>query len=150
MPTEITISKRGKRYTYCIKGLFRPNNLQGLQSSVESHLKCRIEPFQLDASVVTGELPINAGLRFVPALCPGMSCRLHLVQRVNPLVQALPDENVDLNLGNVQPATVLWGVDKLKTIPESLGHRRGECLVERPWAMRVRLSMASVIFSARQ
>jgi len=27
--------------------------------SVASHLECRVEPFQLDAGIATGELPVN-------------------------------------------------------------------------------------------
>jgi len=49
-----------------------------------------------------------------------MSYSLHLVQRIDPSAQALSDENVDLDLGNVQPAAMLRGVDKLEAIPESL------------------------------
>ena len=51
--------------------------------SVASHLECRVESLQLDAGVVIGEMPVDAGFRVVPVLLPSRRFRLHLVQCVD-------------------------------------------------------------------
>ena len=51
----------------------------------------------------------------------------------------LADQDVEFDLGHVQPTAVLGCVDELETVPERLGLVRREGLVERPGSMRVEI-----------
>src|ERR1700730_5374456 len=72
----------------------------------------------------------HAGLRVVPSALPSSGLGAHLFYCVDPPIQTLSVEHVDLDLGDVEPAAVLGSVDEFEAVPERLGRGWGKCLVE--------------------
>ena len=86
-----------------------------------STIKRRIKTLEFYPGFFGCELPIDCGVSVIPSMLPGGHFRLHLRQRVNPSIQALLDEHVQLNLRHVQPATLLRRIHELKPVPQCLG-----------------------------
>ena len=55
-------------------------------------------------------------------LLPGSHFGPDLVESVDPAVQALLDEDVEFDLGHVEPTAVLRGIDEFETMPQRFGH----------------------------
>ena len=64
---------------------------------------------------------------------------MHLVEMINPSIQTLLDEDVEFDLGHVQPTAVLGRVDELETIPQRFGGRGRKRLVERARAVSIEI-----------
>ncbi len=64
---------------------------------------------------------------------------MHLVEIINPSIQTLLDEDVEFDLGHVQPTAVLGRVDELETIPQRFGRRGRKRLVERARAVSIEI-----------
>jgi hypothetical protein len=85
--------------------------------SVASSVKCRIEPLELSASVVGGELPVNLGVDLIATGLPGVDFAAQGVNVVDAAIQALGNHHVEFDLSHVEPAAVLGRVDELEAIP---------------------------------
>src|SRR5712691_12461769 len=90
-------------------------------SSVASSLECRIEPLELDASAVGGELPVDLGVDLIAAGLPSADLAAQGFDLVDTAVQALGNHHVEFDLGHVEPTAVLGRVDELEPIPQCLG-----------------------------
>ena len=73
-------------------------------------MELRVKPFQLNACVVSCELPVGLDVVFVAIVLPGGDfvdqCRLV----GNAAVQALGCEHAEFELRHVKPTAVLWRV----------------------------------------
>ena len=107
-----------------------------ITSSVLSFIKCRIKAFEIHAGVVRGELPVDLGLDAVSGRLPGRDLVAQGLEGVNATVEALTDQDIEFDLGDVEPTAVLGGVDELKAVPQRLGPCRGKGLVEGAGAVR--------------
>lgn len=74
-------------------------------TSVASSIKCRIEPFEFDASVGGGELPIDLGIELIATGLPSGDFAAQGFDFVDTAVQALANHHVEFNLGHVEPAS---------------------------------------------
>jgi len=102
-----------------------------------SLVKSRIEALEFDSCVVGRELPVDLGSGPVSGCLPGGDFGAQDVDGVDAAVEVLSDDYAELDLGDVQPAAVLGGIDELEAIPQSLGAGWLEVLVESAGAVGV-------------
>ena len=76
-----------------------------------------METFQLHAGVVIGELPVDGCGDAVLGSLPSGDLAAQDIDLVDAPVQALADEDIEFDLGDVQPTAVLGGVDELEAVP---------------------------------
>src|SRR5438093_3584127 len=97
----------------------------------------RVQPTQLDASISSGELPIDGGARFITLSYPGVGLSSEgLSVRYAP-AQALALQHRQLQLSHVQPRAMFGGVMPFQLIRYPLGLSRLKLLVQRPGTMNV-------------
>ena len=77
------------------------------QPSVMSRISCRTKPFQLDASVLGCEFPVDARFKLIPAGLPRRHLLANLLNASNAPGEALVDHDVQLDLRDIEPASAL-------------------------------------------
>src|SRR3954454_15310583 len=98
--------------------------------SALSAFHCRVEFTELDAGVLGSELPIGPCGGGVAAVLPGLDVALQRRPITHPVWQVAA-EGAQLDLGHVQPGSVLGRVVDLEPVSEALGLLGRERLVER-------------------
>ena len=87
----------------------------------------RVQTFELNTGVLSGELPIGLGVMFVAVLFPGSDFRYESVFVGKTAIETWGGDNAKFGLGHVEPAAVFGGVVKLETLgePPGFGGREG-------------------------
>jgi hypothetical protein len=73
-----------------------------------------------DPSIVSGELPVDRTIRFIPTLLPRSDIRSEGRCVVNPSIKTLSFEDANLDLGHVQPTPTLGRVVELEPTYKAL------------------------------
>jgi len=96
-----------------------------------------IQALELDACIRCGKLPMHCGHLLIAILLPVLHLLTQLIDRGNVVFQALAGQDREFNLGDVEPAGVLWRIVDLQPVEQSfrLGGRKG--VVERDGRMGV-------------
>ena len=99
--------------------------------STQYQLKFRIWAFQLDASVLSSELPVDLGLPVVAIPFPSVDLLAHDGEVGDASIQALAAESAQLDFGDIEPTAVLGGVVDLEALGQRPGLLRRVGLVQR-------------------
>ena len=83
---------------------------------------------ELRARLVVGELPVDAGLRGIPLIGPGLRLASEGVDIWDPTAQALLGEDAQFDFGHVEPAAVLWRVVDFQPLQQAPAIERGVAL----------------------
>ena len=94
---------------------------------------------QANAGVGGGETPLHFGPFAISGLSPGQQLGVELFWPIDPSIQTLPRQHAELNLGNVQPASMLGRMDQFELMrnPQSFGWLKR--LIERAQLVRVEI-----------
>ena len=99
--------------------------------SAPIQLKCGVQMSELDAGVISCELPVSDGVIFVARFDP----RGDLAHQVGFIgdtpIQALRRENGEFGFRHVEPASMLWRVVPFEAFDEATRLGRRERCVER-------------------
>ena len=104
-----------------------------------SALNLWVEAFEFDAGIQGGKLPVHAFLGRIAPLFPlfgFLSERLHIWY---PPIQALQGQGTELDLGDIEPTTMLGGMVDLQTRGQPTGLLGRKRLIERANPMRIEM-----------
>lgn len=97
-------------------------------------LGCRllhgIESFEFDARIRRAELPVDRADSLVALLLPLLNLSTEVLNGGNVVGQALPRQDTQFNLSDIEPTGVLGRVMDLQAIGQSFGLFRREDFVE--------------------
>src|SRR5207249_2799249 len=98
-----------------------------VRASVASRLKSWVELLEVNAGVLRGELPVDVCVGGVSRNLPGPHFPTKGGWIHNPAAEALNGQDAELDLGYVQPASVLGRVVNLELLrnPARLFRRKG-------------------------
>src|SRR5260370_22245515 len=96
-----------------------------------------IEAFEFDARISSTELPVRGADSLIAMILPALDLLTQFFHGGNVVRQALPRQDTQFNLGNIQPTCMLGSVMNLQTIGQGFGLLRRKNLVERSWGMRI-------------
>src|SRR5436305_195370 len=95
----------------CLTRPWRQRRLVGsAHPTTATTLKLWVEMPQANAGVGGGETPLHFGPFAISGLSPGQQLGVELFWPIDPSIQTLPRQHAELNLGNVQPASMLGRV----------------------------------------
>src|SRR5271170_1229133 len=99
-------------------------------ASRPSHSKCGVEPLELDAGVVCGELPVGLCVMFVTMVLPSGDLSLEGVLVRNAAAETLARQNAEFGFGHVEPASMFGGVVPFEPLYEATRFSGGKGGVE--------------------
>ncbi len=107
--------------------------------SVMSFIMCRVKPFQSNARIFAGELPVSRRIDSVPLRLPGAYFAAQLINRVNSAIQALTHHDTDLRFSDIQPTAMLGRVHEFEPVPKRFGNAWLKHLVQRIGTIHVQI-----------
>src|SRR5271163_639671 len=99
-------------------------------ASRPSHSKCGVEPLELDAGVVCGELPVGLCVMFVTMVLPSGDLSLEGLLVRNAAAETLARQNAEFGFGHVEPASMFGGVVPFEPLYEATRFSGGKGGVE--------------------
>ena len=124
-------------YTYLPEALRRRE--ANLDTSGLSRLDFRVKTFKLRASVLRGELPVDADLLPVAFLCPRHYPVFDGGLASQTISQRLAGQHAEFRFRNVEPTSVFRRENHLQTIHDPFRLDRSECRVQGTEVVRVQI-----------
>ena len=99
-----------------------------------------IKAFEFDARVRRAELPVHRANLLVAMILPALNLPTEVLDSGDIVGQALPCQDTQFDLGNIEPTRMLGGVVDFQAVDEGFCLLRRKYLVERSGRVRVKLS----------
>ena len=103
------------------------------------HFYNRIQAFELDSCISSGELPDDLGASLIAPLDPGTDFVRQCVPITDALVQALHRQDREFALGDIEPTAMFGCVVPFEAGSQSMRFRRRKVLIECARPMNVQI-----------